>query len=202
MEKDYRNTLAIMEQIELDGSQSQRNISHKVGMALGMTNAYLKRLVNKGHVMVLTMPRNRILYNLTPKGISEKARLTMLYMRDSVDFYSDLKFKISRALLEIERSGVQSVALVGEGEILEIALLCMLDTKLRLDGIYSQGTQIKRVARKQVKPLERLDEGRYQAVLLAQLNPDEKLIDRLQSLGADKSRIMLINGQWAYHDGA
>lgn len=196
MDKNRRTELMIMEQIELDGSQSQRNMSRKLGLALGLTNAYLKRLVNKGYVMVSTMPRNRIWYNLTPKGISEKASLTMLYMKDSANLYADLKRKVTQAVFEMESAGVRRVALVGDGEILEVALLGLLDTDVKLNGIYSPNIQLRRVARKPVKSLERLEDADYDAVLLADLDINDQLVDRLRRAGVDPSRIKPLTPGW------
>ena len=196
MKKDSYYTFLLLEQIEQDGAQSQRNISQQLGFALGLTNAYIKRLVNKGYVMVTTMPRNRIWYNLTPKGISEKARLTLLYMRDSVNFYSDLKQKVFDALAVLEAQGVQSIALVGEGEILEIVLLCVLDTKMKLAAIYSTDNQPRRIARRAVNPLDKLPESRCDAILLADLSRNESLYQRMEDMGIPKEKIRHLADCW------
>ena len=42
-------------------------------MALGLTNAYLKRCIRKGFIKVTQIPANRYAYYLTPRGLQKKA---------------------------------------------------------------------------------------------------------------------------------
>ncbi|MBW1824113.1 MAG: winged helix-turn-helix transcriptional regulator, partial [Deltaproteobacteria bacterium] len=86
MDNEAHRTYRILEEISEDKNLTQRKLSKKLGIALGLTNLYLKRLIKKGHIMVDTMPRNRIIYNLTPNGITEKSKLTYEYMKYSFNF--------------------------------------------------------------------------------------------------------------------
>ncbi|MDN5942376.1 MAG: winged helix-turn-helix transcriptional regulator [Nitrospira sp.] len=63
-------------ELDRDGGATQRVLATKLGVALGMTNLYLKRLARKGYIKVTTTPRSRIRYLLTPQGCTEKSRLT------------------------------------------------------------------------------------------------------------------------------
>ncbi len=65
--------LRVLEEIEQNPQTSQRGIARSVGIALGLTNSILKRLVHKGWVKTKTMPANRFAYYLTPEGFSKKS---------------------------------------------------------------------------------------------------------------------------------
>ena len=76
-DRDDSVTLNILDTAEQNEHISQRDLSRKLGVALGLANSYLKRCVRKGLIKVQQAPANRYLYYLTPKGFSEKSRLTV-----------------------------------------------------------------------------------------------------------------------------
>ena len=77
--KEDNVTLSILEAIENKNDMTQRHLADNLGVALGLANSYLKRCVKKGLVKIHQAPANRYLYYLTPKGFSEKSRLTTQY---------------------------------------------------------------------------------------------------------------------------
>jgi len=72
--------LKVLEAIAEDEQMTQRGLAARLGIALGLTNLYLKRLVRKGYVKCVNVQSNRVLYLITPKGIAEKSRLAYEYM--------------------------------------------------------------------------------------------------------------------------
>ncbi|TLY35792.1 MAG: winged helix-turn-helix transcriptional regulator, partial [Nitrospirae bacterium] len=56
--------LQLLSEVERDASVTQRSLAKKLGVALGLTNLYLKRLARKGYIKITTIPRNRIKYLL------------------------------------------------------------------------------------------------------------------------------------------
>jgi DNA-binding MarR family transcriptional regulator len=86
-EKEEKLTLELLNAIDQRSDLSQRNLAQQMGIALGLTNSYLKRCARKGLVKVSEAPANRYLYYLTPKGFAEKARLTGRYLANSLTFY-------------------------------------------------------------------------------------------------------------------
>ena len=72
MDLEAQRDLAILKEIERSAPLTQRGLAKKLGIALGLTNLYLKRLARKGYIKVTTIPRHRVKYLLTPKGITER----------------------------------------------------------------------------------------------------------------------------------
>jgi len=91
MEKEDLNILRLMREIDRDGNSSQRELSRRLNISLGLVNTFLKRLVKKGYFKVKTMPRNRVKYFLTPAGLARKSRLTLEFLQYSLHFYGDIK---------------------------------------------------------------------------------------------------------------
>ena len=91
MDRDARDNAIIrdlLERIDDSAEINQRALAKELGIALGMTNAYLKRCVKKGWVKINQVPARRYRYYLTPKGFAEKTRLTAEYFTDSLTFFS------------------------------------------------------------------------------------------------------------------
>src|SRR6187401_2448069 len=99
MDLQGQRDLLLLSELDRDGGATQRTLSSKLGVALGLTNLYLKRLARKGYIKITTIPRNRIRYLLTPQGFAEKSRLTYLYMEYSLSHYRDMRGRLRDALL-------------------------------------------------------------------------------------------------------
>ena len=87
MDTGAHRELKVLEAIADDERLTQRGLATRLGIALGLTNLYLKRLVRKGYVKCVNVHSNRVLYLITPKGIVEKTRLTYEFMEYSLQVY-------------------------------------------------------------------------------------------------------------------
>lgn len=117
-------TLGVLSAIEEDDRATQRAISKELGIALGLTNAYLKRCVRKGFVKVRQIPANRYAYYLTPQGFAEKSRLTALYLSISFNFFRSAREQCAELIATCAARRWHRVALAGYGDLAEIATLC------------------------------------------------------------------------------
>src|SRR5262245_61842810 len=99
MDVESRRDLQLLEALENQSSSlTQRTLAARLGMALGLTNLYLKRLIRKGYVKCSTVAPNRLVYSLTPRGVAKKARLTYEFMKYSLDFYKDARRHLRESL--------------------------------------------------------------------------------------------------------
>lgn len=117
-------TLGLLTAIERNSAVSQRSVAKDLGIALGLTNAYLKRCVKKGLIKVTQVPANRYAYFLTPKGFAEKSRLTARYLIISMDFFRQARRQCDDVFKECRDRGWRRIALHGAGELADIAVLC------------------------------------------------------------------------------
>ena len=142
MSRQHEHNLAILTAIGEKQSLTQRLLAERLGVALGLTNLYLKRLVTKGYVKVTDFPakpsaRKRLRYLLTAKGLSEKTRLTYEYMHRSLDLYRLTRDALREALVHLPRSGVRRVALYGRGEAAELAYLTLREIGLEPVAVFA-----------------------------------------------------------------
>ena len=122
-----------MQTIAEHADVTQRNLSQKLGLALGLTNHYLKKCVKKGLVKIEQTPTNRYFYYLTPKGFSEKGRLTVGYLNNSLNFYRRIKKETEVFIKFFSAKSYCNIAFVGESDLVEIALLVAKDTNLSVE---------------------------------------------------------------------
>ena len=138
-ELDPATTLHLLADIETRGVVSQRSLAMRLGIAVGLTNAYVKRLVRKGWIKVQKVPARRYAYFVTPEGFKEKSRLTAEYLSFSFGFFRRAREQCLDLLRESERLGRTRVTLYGASELAEIATLAARETSVKIVGIVAPG---------------------------------------------------------------
>jgi DNA-binding MarR family transcriptional regulator len=133
--EDARILLGLLESVERDGTQSQRRLAAELGIALGLVNAYVKRCVKKGLLKVHQAPARRYGYYLTPRGFSEKSRVTVEYLAYSLSFFRRAKADCKTALAAARTLGFERVALAGVSDIAEIATICAIETGIDIGAV-------------------------------------------------------------------
>ena len=88
----------ILRKINNKTSATQREITEDLGYSLGKLNYCLKALKAKGFIKIQNFQKNpnkiNYLYVLTPKGIAEKTRLTINFMKRKLKEYDELKSEL------------------------------------------------------------------------------------------------------------
>jgi DNA-binding MarR family transcriptional regulator len=140
--REDKLTLDLLDAIENQENISQRHLSQHMGIALGLTNSYLKRCVKKGWIKITTAPANRYLYYLTPKGFAEKARLTGEFLSTSLTLFRQAGDSYSELFDHCEKEAWRSVLFAGLSDLAEIAYLRSIEKQVSVAGIYepSAGT--------------------------------------------------------------
>src|ERR1051325_6352873 len=93
------HTREILAEIERGKAVTQRSLSKRLGIALGLTNSLIRRLVNKGYVKVVNVRPNRVKYLITPAGIAEKTRATRSYLARTLNLYTETRQHIHAGLV-------------------------------------------------------------------------------------------------------
>lgn len=119
--------LKIIEEISREKNLTQRKISHKLGLSLGMTNLVLKRLANKGYIKVKGLNRRKVQYILTPKGFTEKTKKSYRYLLKVIDSLKIMRKKIQQLILMEYEKGKTHFIILGDGELADIIELSLRD---------------------------------------------------------------------------
>ena len=112
--------LSVMESIAADGSSgslTQRDIASRSGLSLGMTNALLKRLAERGWVKLTRISTRTIRYALHPEGMAEIARRSAASFRRSAGYAEVYRERLEGFVLAELRKGIGTLILVGSSEL-------------------------------------------------------------------------------------
>jgi len=183
------HALRILEEIEKDNSQSQRELARKLNISLGLVNSFIKRLAHKGYFKVTTIPKNRARYILTPKGFAEKTRLTYEFIQYSFHFYKTARRKLKTLLSTLENGGVQSAIFYGASDLAEIAYVSLRETNLELVGIvddFKSGEKFLGLTILHPSILARL---KYDKIIVTSISSKDAIYDNLIKLNIPKSKI-------------
>ena len=120
-----QRVLQVLEAVTQNSRITQRLLSTKLGIALGLTNMYLRRLTRKGYIKCVNIRPNRLRYLITPHGIAEKARLTYEFMGYSLRLYRHVRSHLKTVLEQIPSSGASRIAIHGTAEAAELAYLSL-----------------------------------------------------------------------------
>lgn len=107
----------ILENIYYDDSLKQRELADKAGISLGMTNAILKRLIEKGWLMTKRLNRRNISYVVSPAGMEEIFKRSYRYFKRTIDDVTLYREKIEQLVAAAAADGYSCVLLVGKSDL-------------------------------------------------------------------------------------
>ncbi len=184
--------LQFLEALEKNPIVSQRELSHRFGIALGVTNACLRRMARKGWIRIRDLNPRRIGYYLTPKGILEKTRLTIHLISFRVQHYSELKKVIADRLLEMQRKGMQRIVFYGISDEMEVAYITLQGVNLKLVGIVDddEESSSRIILGYEIEPVSRVRELNPDCILITSLTENGKKRETLKEIfGSDSINI-------------
>ena len=99
--KNEQDQFEVLRKIQETPESSQRELAEKLGFSLGKLNYCLKALQKKGLVKLQNFQKktNKISYLqyvITPKGISERTKLTVNFMKKKMKEYDELKMELKK----------------------------------------------------------------------------------------------------------
>ncbi len=127
--------LEILEKIEGTGHLTQRDLSREVGIALGLVNHLLKKMVKKGWIKIKNMDAKKIRYLITPEGAKEKSSLLYKRVESTIHFYIEAKRVIKGKVQHLKNEGVENVSIYGINHIAEVLFIVLKELKLELDYV-------------------------------------------------------------------
>ena len=98
--KDNPDQFNVLRKINSNPNVSQRDLANELNLSLGKINYCLKALKSKGLVKIQNFNKSKnkmgYAYILTPRGISEKTKITINFMKRKMEEYEELKKEINQ----------------------------------------------------------------------------------------------------------
>tara|TARA_X000000950_G_scaffold8188_1_gene9008 strand:- start:19916 stop:20236 length:321 start_codon:yes stop_codon:yes gene_type:complete len=99
--KENQDFFNLLRSISKQPGQTQRELANSLGFSLGKLNYCMKALKTKGLIKISNFKKNpkklNYIYILTPKGMTEKTKLTINFMKKKMKEYEELKLEIDQS---------------------------------------------------------------------------------------------------------
>lgn len=196
-EPDYDRR--VLEAIASGRRFTQRSLSTELGVALGLTNLLIRRLVAKGYVKVAGMGTRHIRYLMTAEGWDALATKTRDSLENTVQLYTQTREQIRGSLSAIsdrcdtDASGQKRVVFYGAGDVAEIAYVSLQSTDLTLVGVVDD-RRTGRFFEMEIRPPEQLGEQAlgtvpYAHVVVTSLRHADTIRARIERRGVPTERV-------------
>jgi predicted transcriptional regulator len=189
MDTEAHRDLQLLEAVEQNARVTQRSLARQMGIALGLTNVYVRRLIRKGCIKCINVQSNRIAYLITPRGVAEKARLTYEFMQYSLHIYKDVRRHLHAVLRERAAEG-QRLAIYGKGEAAELAYLSLKELGIEPVAVFDQsegtflGMPVRDIREHATVP--------WDYVIVASLDPSSRAAEEAIAAGIAAERLVLL----------
>ena len=127
--------LEILERLENNGHLTQRELSKEVGIALGLVNHLLKKMVTKGWIKIKNIDAKKIRYLITPEGAKEKSSLLYKRVESTIHFYLEAKRVIKDKIIHLKNEGIEDVSIYGVNHISEVLFIVLKELGLELASV-------------------------------------------------------------------
>lgn len=125
------NEYAVISEVARRPGQTQREISRKVGLSLGMTNNLLLRLARKGYIKIRQLDWKRTEYLLTFKGAMEKTRKSYAYTLHTIRLFRHIVESVQSLVRAEYARGARRILIVAWPETVSAIAGALLELSLK-----------------------------------------------------------------------
>ena len=190
--------LQLLAEVEEAPDITQRELSRKLGIALGLTNMLVRNLTQKGYIRVAQASWKRRLYTLTPEGFSHKVRLISGYINRFVDDYKKVRQTLRDQLHPFDLHAESRVAIYGTGEFAELVYIGLREIGIEEIDVFDAGEPVdSKFLGIPVRDVSQISSEQYDWVLVVNLGGQDSTRTRLQELGVENDTLITFfgNGQ-------
>ena len=196
MKPSQARDLEILTAVDEGGTLTQRALAERLGVALGLTNLYLKRLSRKGYLKIVEFPRKpatrkRLRYLLTAKGIAEKSRLTYEHMSYALRLYRRTRETLRATLAELTPAGAKRIALYGTSDAAELAYLTLREFGLEPVAVFAPEAGGDFLGYR-VRPAAELVDEEIDRVIVATFERPEPVVAELAAHGVPAAKLVTL----------
>ena len=181
---------------------TQRSLSGELGVALGLTNLLIRRLVAKGYVKMAGIGTRHVRYLMTPDVWVALSHATRLSLENTVHLYTQTREQIRATLskvsacCEADVTGEKRVVFYGAGDVAEIAYVSLQSTDLTLVGVVDDSRRDRfftmRISDPERLSVDTLDGVAYSHVIVATIKHTDAISARIAARGIPSHRVFCL----------
>ena len=165
--------LEILERLENNGHLTQRDLSKDVGIALGLVNHLLKKMVTKGWIKIKNIDSKKIRYLITPEGAREKSSLLYKRVESTIHFYLEAKRVIKDKIIHLKNEGIEDVSIYGINHISEVLYIVLKELGLELVSVVEEKKEGEEWFGYKVIGMDEFVKSNTNVLILASLDKEE-----------------------------
>jgi Mn-dependent DtxR family transcriptional regulator len=189
--EDSYTSLLLLDELSRNGEVTQRDLSKRLGIALGLVNSYIKNLALKGYITIADIPPKRYAYLITPKGFIEKSRLAFQHLHNFNNLYRIARQDFQTLFHSLNRYNVKKLVFCGADELAEIAYITLQEYELELIAVVDTEKKNTNFFNHSIRPLEDLKSIDFDRVLITSFLRGKELRNLLIGLGIPDERFLL-----------
>ena len=186
----YRE-LRLLSEVQATPNASQRDLSRRARIALGLTNVLLRNLSQKGYIRITQAGWKRWIYAVTPSGFTRKVQLTVSYVHRVLDHYQQVRRTLREELALLALNEESRIAIYGTGEFAELVYLGLREIGIEEIDIFAMdGTGGGRFLGMSVRPGTALRPEAYDRVVVALLKEADSAQVELRGMGVTSDKLV------------
>ena len=196
-DSSYRE-LRLLSEVQRTPEASQRDLSRRMGIALGLTNLLLRSLAEKGYVQITHSGWKRWLYALTPAGFSRKVHLTLGYIRGFLDHYQSVRQRLRDELELLALHAESRIAIYKTGDFAELVYLGLKEIGVEEIDIFApEGSAEGKFLGMPVREATNMRSEDYDLVVVGLLEDTKSSYVELRDLGISPAKLVTFFGDYA-----
>ncbi|GBD96291.1 MAG TPA: winged helix-turn-helix transcriptional regulator [Nitrospirae bacterium] len=189
---DSYKSLLMLDEISKGEPLSQRDLSKKLNIALGLVNSYIKNLVLKGYITIKAIPSKRYAYYLTSQGFAEKTRLTYHHLQNYTNLYKNARRDFQQLFNKLYINGIRKVVFAGIDEATEIAFLSLQEVDIKFEGVVDDNKEGKSFFKTVVMPFAEINKIDCDGIILTAFIKRDNVYEKLLENGVPREKIHTI----------
>lgn len=117
MNSDNKETVILEQLAHNETPVRQRELAEVAGLSLGMTNGLLKKMTDKGLLLMEKVNSRKIKYVLTAAGMAELNRRTRNYMKKTIRNVVYYREAVEKLVARVAGEGYENVVLMGKSDL-------------------------------------------------------------------------------------
>lgn len=125
------NEYVIMSEVAENKNVTQRELSKKLGVSVSTANLLINKMIREGLIKMTQVSQKQVLYMLTPEGMMEKAKKTVMYLKLHYRAIYETKEKIKDTLAKLTQKHDVIYILLNNDEMSELISLSVSEFEVK-----------------------------------------------------------------------
>lgn len=190
-ETSDQRELRLLSEIDRTPEVSQRDLSQRIGVALGLTNIVLRNLTQKGYVRISKAGWKRWIYLLTPDGVTRKLQLMTGYIHRVMDQYREVRETLREQLIPLALHSESRIAIYGTGDFAELVYLGLKEHRIEeidiFEAISVEGAVFLGIP---VHEIGSIQANQYDKIIVGSIGDGEEACALLSAHGAERQQLV------------